>query len=484
MLFNSLEYLIFFPIVVALYYAFTHKWRWLLLLAASYFFYMSWKAEYVILIMVSTLVDYWAGLQMGKAGTRKKKKPYLIFSIIVNLGILAGFKYFNFFSENVNVLFGDLNIFYRIPELKVLLPVGISFYTFQTLSYSIDIYRGITRPEKHLGRFALYVSYFPQLVAGPIERSTNLLPQFHENKTFNPQNLISGLKLMLWGFFKKIVIADRIGIYVTSIYANPGEHTGLPVILATVLFAIQLYCDFSAYTDIARGTARLMGIELMKNFNRPLIAKSLTDFWNRWHISLTTWFRDYLYFSLPDKAGNKVRVWRLQLNIIITFLLMGLWHGANWTFIVFGLIHGVLLVADELTKEPRKAFFRRMGLTKAPFILNSLSILITFSILVFSAYFFRASSLQESFIMIKNSFIFDNFRQSLVDILKDNEIMFAILQIILLLWAEWYHSRNNLVKVIAAKPVWLRWSIYIGFIFYVLIFGIINQQQQFIYFQF
>ena len=293
MLFNSLEYLIFFPIVVALYYAINHKWRWLLLLAASYFFYMSWKAEYVILIMASTIVDYYAGLQMGKAGSRKKKKPYLVLSIIVNLGILAGFKYFNFFSENMNVLLGDLNIFQRIPELKVLLPVGISFYTFQTLSYSIDVYRGITRPEKHLGRFALYVSYFPQLVAGPIERSYNLLPQLKEQKAFNPQNLISGSKLMLWGFFKKIVIADRIGIYVTSIYANPGEHTGLPVILATTLFAFQLYCDFSAYTDIARGTARLMGIDLMKNFNRPMISRSLTDFWNRWHISLTTWFRDY-----------------------------------------------------------------------------------------------------------------------------------------------------------------------------------------------
>lgn len=484
MLFNSLEYLIFFPIVVALYYAINNKWRWLLLLAASYFFYMSWKAEYVILIMASTIVDYYAGLQMGKAGSRRKKKPYLILSIIVNLGILAGFKYFNFFSENMNVLFGDLNIFYRIPELKVLLPVGISFYTFQTLSYSIDVYRGITRPEKHLGRFALYVSYFPQLVAGPIERSYNLLPQLNEKKAFDPQNLISGSKLMLWGFFKKIVIADRIGIYVTSIYANPGEHTGLPVILATILFAFQLYCDFSAYTDIARGTARLMGIDLMKNFNRPLIARSLTDFWNRWHISLTSWFRDYLYFSLPSKAGNKVRVWRLQLNIIITFLLMGLWHGANWTFIIFGLIHGILLVMDDLTKESRKAFFKTIGLTRVPYLLNSLSILVTFTILVFSIYFFRAASIQESLFMIKNSFIFDNFRQSLLDILKDNEIMFAILQIGLLFWAEWYHAKKNLVKTIAAKPIWLRWSIYIGFIFYVLIFGIINRQQEFIYFQF
>ncbi len=483
MLFNSLEYLIFFPIVVGLYYAFSHKWRWALLLLASYYFYMCWKPEYIVLIMASTLVDYYAGLRMGKIKAKSKRKKYLILSIIVNLGILAGFKYFNFFGESVNLLFNQVNIFYQVPTFQVLLPVGISFYTFQTMSYSIDIYRGITKPEHHLGKFALFVSFFPQLVAGPIERSNHLLPQIHRKKTFDSQMVISGLKLMLWGFYKKVVIADRIGIYVSSVYENPTEHTGVPVILATALFAFQLYCDFSAYTDIARGSARIMGYDLMVNFKRPLIAKSITDFWQRWHISLTTWFRDYLFFALPAKKNNKILNWMLQRNILITYLLMGLWHGANWTFIVFGLIHAFYIIFGSLTKRYRDTLNQWIGLQKVPAFFNLYSILVTFGLLCFSLFFFRANSISDSFMLISRSLHFGNIIESFIDVLKNREVVFVILNIIVLLWAEQVHARKNLIELIANKPVIIRWSIYLGFIFFILIFGMINQQE-FIYFQF
>ncbi len=484
MLFNSIAYLIFFPAVVGLYFAINPKWRWVLLLLASYFFYMFWKVEYVILIMASTLVDYYAGLKMSRLRKKSQRKKYLILSILVNLGILAGFKYFNFFGENLNLLLGEMNIFYQMPELQVLLPVGISFYTFQTLSYSIDVYRGVTKPEAHLGRFALYVSFFPQLVAGPIERSNHLLPQIRQNKTFSTPMVVSGLKLMLWGFFKKIVIADRIGIYVHSVYENPAEHNGIPVILATILFVFQLYCDFSGYTDIARGSARVMGYDLMKNFRRPLVAKSIADFWERWHISLTTWFRDYLYFSLPAKFKNRVVMWRLQLNILITFILMGLWHGANWTFLFFGLLNGVYLVAEDITRPTRQRFFRFSGLDKLPGLLNTAGMFITITLLTVSALFFRANTISNGFALLGNAFCFEDMTRSLMDILKNNEIMFAILQIIFLMVVEWYHEKKDLVRQIASRPLWIRWSLYLAFFFYVVMFGIMDKPQEFIYFQF
>lgn len=483
MLFNSIEYLIFLPAVVVLYFALPVRWRWVLLLAASYFFYMCWKAEYVVLIMASTLVDYYAGIKMGSLKEKSKRKKYLVLSLIVNLGILGGFKYFNFFSESVNQLFSQFHVYYDTPVFKVLLPVGISFYTFQTLSYTIDVYRGVKKPEKHPGIFALYVAFFPQLVAGPVERSTNLLPQLHEKKTFSSERLVSGAKLILWGFFKKIVIADRIGMYVNSVYENPADHAGVSIILATTLFAFQLYCDFSGYTDIARGSARIMGYDLMVNFNRPLIAKSVSEFWERWHISLTTWFRDYLYFSLPMKHNNRVVKWKMQINVIVTFLLMGLWHGANWTFIIFGVIHGVILVIEQSTRTARERLFRTPLFFYLPGLRKTMGLLITFFLICFSILFFRANSLSDSMILLKNTFYFNHSLSIFTDLLKDRETLFGIIQIVILLSAEQFHSKRNLITWIDKKPVWFRWGLYIGFVFYILIFGMINRQE-FLYFQF
>jgi len=483
MLFNSLEFLLFLPVVVALYFPLPVKWRWLLLLVASYFFYMSWKAEYAILILFTTLVDYSVAIKIGNELSKRKKKNWLLLSILVNLGMLAGFKYLNFFSESANALLQASNSGYAFPLYHILLPVGISFFIFQSLSYTIDVYRGIRKPEKHFGKFALYVSFFPQLVAGPIERSTSLLPQINNPRAFSEQNLISGLKLMLWGFFKKLVIADRLGMFVGLIYENPAEYNGIPVLLATLLFAIQLYCDFSGYTDIARGSARILGYELMINFNRPLIATSLRDFWNRWHISLTTWFRDYLLYSLPYIKDKKIVQAKIYRNLVITFLLMGLWHGAAWTFVLFGLFHGIMLVLETITEKPVAGFYERTGINKFPVLKKTIGIIYMISLVVFSLFFFRANNLSDSMLLLSNAFDFSNTAEAMKAILKNLEVVFGIMMIVILLWAEHFHAKHNLVRTIASKPMIIRWTAYIGFIFFVLLFGVLHQEK-FIYFQF
>jgi len=335
MLFNSLDFLIFFPVIVGLYFALSPKYRWVLLLGASYYFYMCWKAEYIILIVFSTLVDYFAARQMARIQEKKKRRPFLYLSLLSNLGLLFFFKYWNFFSGETRALLDSWNIMADVPTFQLLLPVGISFYTFQTLSYTIDVYNGKLEPEKNLGRFALYVSFFPQLVAGPIERATHLLPQLRQTFDFDYQRVVSGLQQMLWGFFKKVVIADRLAVYVNEIYASPGDENGLALLLATYFFAFQIYCDFSGYSDIAIGAARVMGYDLMENFRTPYLSKSIREFWSRWHISLSTWFRDYLYIPL---GGNRVPQVRWFLNLFIVFVVSGFWHGANWTFLIWGAL--------------------------------------------------------------------------------------------------------------------------------------------------
>lgn len=483
MLFNSVDYLIFLPVVLALYFTIPVKWRWLLLLIASYFFYMCWKAEYVVLIMITTLIDYMVGIKISEAASKNRKKQWLVLSVIVNLGMLAGFKYLNFLSGSMNWLFSELDIARQFPVFNILLPVGISFYIFQSLSYTIDVYRGTTPAERHAGKFALYVSFFPQLVAGPIERSNNLLPQINHPLPFDQARLISGLKLVAWGFFKKIVIADRLGVFVSYVYENPADHKGLTIILATVLFAFQLYCDFAGYTDIARGSARMLGYDLMINFNRPLIARSLRDFWNRWHISLTTWFRDYLLYSLPYIKNNRIKMGLMYRNLIITYLLMGLWHGASWTFVIFGLFHGILLVAEALTENQRRRFFEITGISRFPGVQTTVGMVITFSILVFSLFFFRAKNLSDSILLISNAFDFSTIGQTAGFILKNNEVMFGILMVILLMLAEYLHEKYNLTRLIASKPVLIRWSVYAGFVFFIVFFGMLRKQE-FLYFQF
>lgn len=390
MLFNSLAYLAFFPAVVSLFFILPHRLRWILLLAASYYFYLSWKAEYLILIIFSTLVAYFSAIQMERSDQASTRKLYLSLSIITNLGVLFFFKYFNFVSQSVQSLLDQFTISAETPYFDFLLPVGISFYTFQTLSYTIDVYRGKQKAERHIGIFALYVSFFPQLVAGPIERSGNLIPQFKQVQMLKYEQIESGIKLMLWGFFKKLVVADRLALYVNEIYGDPQSFSGLTLLLATVLFSFQIYCDFSAYSDIAIGTARCMGYNLMENFRRPYFARSIADFWRRWHISLSTWFRDYLYIPL---GGNRVAVPRWYLNLLIVFVISGLWHGANWTFVLWGALHAFYLVGSLVLSPIRERLT-----TALPNALNHiLSIIFTYALVLLAWVFFRAESIGDAF---------------------------------------------------------------------------------------
>lgn len=478
MFFNSLEFAVFFPVVVGLYLLTPQRWRWVLLLAASYYFYAAWKAEYLILILASTLIDYVVALRMEKAASDRARKSWLVASLFSNLGILFSFKYFNFFSESTRVLLNQFNIFYDAPAFDVLLPVGISFYTFQTLSYTIDVYRKQRPAERHLGIFALYVAFFPQLVAGPIERSGRLLPQFFRKVEMTYERTVDGLRLMLWGFFKKLVIADRVAAYVNIVYGSPDEHTGITVLLATYFFAFQIFCDFSGYSDIAIGTARILGYDLMDNFKRPYFSKSIAEFWRRWHISLSTWFRDYLYFPL---GGNRVVKWRWYYNLFLVFLISGLWHGANWTFVVWGGLHGAYLISGIVTLDFRNRIWSRIRL---PGRVRRLSAIVTtFHLVTFAWIFFRADSIATAFKLIHNLFVFNNFHV-LVGSFGSYELLLSLSAIAILEIVHVMERRENFRMVLDRAPTVVRWGLYYAMTMSILLFGVINQKQAFIYFQF
>ena len=439
---------------------------------------MCWKVEYIVLIVASTAIDYYAGIQMGKTEIKKKRKKFLILSLVMNLGLLFGFKYFNFFNDSFRDLFNHYNILYDVPTFNVLLPVGISFYTFQTLSYSIDIYRGRSKPERHFGKFALYVAFFPQLVAGPIERSIKLLPQFSKKITFRHEQVVSGLKLMLWGFFKKVVIADRLALFVGTIFNHPDESYGLPIILASILLHIQVYTDLSGYTDIARGAARVFGIDIIKNFNMPLFARSFYDFWKRWHISLTTWFTDYLYIPL---GGSRVVKWRWYFNIYAVFIISGLWHGANWTYVIWGVLHGLYQLIEIWTDKSRRKFFEIVGLTKFPVLLKTLGVITTLLLVSFATLFFGAHNLNDSFTLMQNALQLGTLKDFIS--VFDNELILGIFLIGFLMTTEYLNHKYNIIRIIGNKHIIIRWSIYILAIILVATFGVF-EELEFIYFQF
>lgn len=479
MLFNSLEFLVFFPIVIALYFAIPFRFRWILLLLASYYFYMCWNYKYVILIVISTVVDYLTGIFLFRSHKSTIRKLLLLGSLSTNLGLLFFFKYFNFFSDTLNTVFDSFNIFYNIPSYNFLLPVGISFYTFQTLSYTIDIYRRKQEPEYHFGRFALFVSFFPQLVAGPIERSVNLLPQFRQNFKFEYERVRNGLLLMCWGFFKKIVIADRLAEYVNLVYNNPHDYSGVPNIIATFFFSFQIYCDFSGYSDIAIGAAMVMGYRLMTNFRRPYFAMNIREFWQRWHISLSTWFRDYVYISL---GGNRVVKWRWYYNLFITFLVSGLWHGANWTFIIWGAIHGFYMVFAIWTFTYRERFNKVVGISKFPNLYALFQVLVTFVLVYVSWIFFRANNLNDAIYILKNHFVFDgNQMINLFRIQTDFAISFV--SIVLLILIDFMEEKYNLFIRLNLLPRFYKWALLLVFICIVFIFAVWNETD-FLYFQF
>ena len=406
MLFNSFEFAIFLPIMALAFYACKHSLRWIPMLLGSYVFYMWWNPSYILLIVASTVVDYFVALRLASESDIGKRKRYLALSLIFNLGLLFTFKYFNFFIDNVNQLATLTGIDHQFKNSSLLLPVGISFYTFQTLSYSIDVYRRKLEPEPHFGRFALYVSFFPQLVAGPIERAVNLLPELRKRVAIDPDQIAVGLKLIVWGLFTKMVIADRLADYVNRIYGDVEGQTGTTLLVATYFFAFQIFCDFSGYSNIAIGTARLFGVRLMQNFNLPYLATGISDFWSRWHISLSTWFRDYVYFPL---GGSRVSILRWMLNISVVFVVSGVWHGANWTFVVWGAIHACLYFLERLFKPVSDRLGKLHGIPRL--IAHVGCVLLTFHVVLLAWVFFRAQSLGQGVTIISK--ILTEFGESL-----------------------------------------------------------------------
>lgn len=395
MLFNSLAFTVFFPVVALVFFVIPHRFRWLFLLLASYYFYMNWKPIYALLILTSTLVTWSCGLLLQSAENIRTKKIYLVLSLFINFSILFLYKYFNFVNATIYDGLDYLGIRWDVPNLDLLLPVGISFFTFQAVGYTIDVYRGTIRAERHLGIYALFISFFPQLVAGPIERAANLLPQFHEVKQFTADNFSRGFKMMLWGFFLKIVVADRLAGYVDAVFNNVEHHTGASYLLASVLFAFQIYGDFAGYSLIAIGTAKILGFKLMTNFDNPYFSTNIATFWSRWHISLSTWFKDYLYVPL---GGNRVSARRNYFNVFVTFLVSGIWHGANFTFVIWGGLHGLYLMVE-------KYFGIHKRKTKSTLSLkNIFLIVVTFVLVDFAWIFFRASTLQEALHIITQIF--------------------------------------------------------------------------------
>lgn len=480
MLFNSLQFAVFFIVVVSLYFALPHRFRWMMLLAASYYFYMCWKVEYVLLILFSTLVDYTAARMMSRVPDRRGRRKYLAFSLVCNLGILFFYKYFNFLSRSVSEALQAWNILYDAPLFQVMLPVGISFYTFQTLSYSIDVYRGRIPAERHLGIYALYVSFWPQLVAGPIERTHHLLPQFRERYPFDYARVTDGLRLMLWGLFKKVAIADHVAVYVNQVYNHVGDYRGIPLLAATFLFAIQIYCDFSGYTDMARGAARVMGYDLMENFRRPYFSKSIREFWQRWHISLSTWFRDYVYIPLGGKRAVK---WRWYYNLFVTFLLSGLWHGANWTFVIWGALHGGYLILENMTGFFQTRLADRLFPGEGRFMNRAVRTGITLAMVCFAWIFFRANTVADAFAVIGRMFLID-FSDMGVAVVGPASFLRSVLLVLILFAVDMTERRRGIQEVVARLPLAARWSVYTATVWAVVVSGVFGVQQEFIYFQF
>jgi len=469
MVFNSLQFLVFFGIVTCAYFLLAHKYRWALLLVASCYFYMAFVPIYLGILGLTIVIDYFAGIYLERF-QGGAKKIFLGCSLLANLGVLAIFKYYFFFTDNVNALSSYFSIPIHFPVLNILLPIGLSFHTFQAMSYTIEVYRGNQKAERNFGIYSLYVMFYPQLVAGPIERPQNLIHQFYEKHVWDADRVKLGLLQMMLGFFKKVVIADRLAMVVDPAYANLSNQSSLNLIIASIFYSFQIYCDFSGYSDIAIGASNVMGFKLMKNFNAPYTAKSIPDFWRRWHISLSTWFKDYVYFSL---GGNRVSVPRWYINIMIVFILSGFWHGASWNFVIWGALHGLFqlmgltlnrifpnLAADEQKSAVGVWIYR----------------LFTFLLVTLAWVFFRIpkfGDIQNYFGQLTRGSILDPISLAL----NTNELLFSILLIVGLYL---YDFKRDKIKVDSVK---LFWPIMVSLTFFIYFFGVFNLKQ-FIYFQF
>jgi D-alanyl-lipoteichoic acid acyltransferase DltB (MBOAT superfamily) len=488
MLFNSIAFLIFFPLVTAAYFLLPHRARWAMLLAASCYFYMKFVPVYILILALTIVIDYFAGILIENAQGRQRMLR-LLMSLVSNIGVLFFFKYYNFAAENLAALAQVLHWNYSVPALGIILPIGLSFHTFQAMSYTIEVYRGRQQAERYFGIFSLYVMFYPQLVAGPIERPQNLLPQFREEHHFDYQRVTDGLKRMAWGMFKKVVIADNLALVVNSVYDDPTRHHGLSFVIATFFFAQQIYCDFSGYADIALGAAQVMGFRLMENFRRPYFARSISDFWSRWHISLSSWFRDYVYIPL---GGNRVSVPRWYANLMIVFLISGVWHGARWTYVAWGALHGFYLLFGLATASLRARMTRTLRLQEIPLLHRAWQMLVTTSLVCIAWVFFRAASMGDAVYILKEG------GRGIVEAarllvhkapaadwlgLSGGAVLFGLTLILLLELAHWQQRHGSIRARVASWPIWLRWPAYQCVIVGIYMFGRF-EAQQFIYFQF
>ncbi len=500
MLFNSYDFMLFFPIVIFIYFTVPKKIRYIWLLLCSYYFYMGWNPKYALLIAISTIITYFSGILLDKLNTSTppniafKKKWVVAGSFITNIGILVFFKYFDFILQNLNSILDVLGIAAINKPFDIILPVGISFYTFQALSYTMDVYQGKITAERNIFRYALFVSFFPQLVAGPIERSKNLLKQIDNIENlhlWNYENITHGIILMLYGLFQKMVIADRAAIIVDNVYDCFWIYGSIELIFATILFGIQVYCDFSSYSLIAMGAAKVMGFNLMENFNTPYFSRSIKEFWRRWHISLSTWFRDYLYIPLGGNRYSKIQKYR---NLLITFLISGLWHGANWSFIIWGGLHGIYQIIGDLIKPIKNYFNAFFHVKTESFSYKFGQMLITFVLVDFAWIFFRMNSLKNSikfiyFMIIKwNPWVL--FNQTLYTLgLDQKEMHILLIALCILLLIDFIRYKHNLLLdvFLETQCLWFKWGSIFFLFFFIIIYGIYGPEfdsKQFIYFQF
>jgi len=498
MAFNSFHFLAFFPVVLALYFALPHRFRWMLLLLASCYFYMAWKPAFIVLLLGAAALSYAAALAMERSADPSVRKWILGGAIGALLGVLFAFKYFNFFNESVRALLAFAGLDYGVPAIDVLLPLGISFFTFQKISYLVDVYLGKFPAERDPGIFAVYATFFPQLVAGPIERPANLIPQFRREAAFDYARVTDGLRLMAWGFFKKVVVADRLAPFVNAVYASPRDYDGPTLAMATVMFAFQVYCDFSAYSDIAIGAARTMGIKLSDNFRQPYFAGSISEFWKRWHISLSSWLTDYVFGPLTRARWIRLGWYhKFLLALLLTFLVSGLWHGANWTFVAWGALHGGYLVASMLSQKLRKRIVASTGLARVPRLHATLRVLMTFSLVCLSYVFFRAASVGDAFYIVTH--LFHGTPELLARVAAGDlgaareafvvggtvpAFVVAMLGVATVIAAD-AAMRFGIRLEMPRRPVWVRWPAYYALVFTTLTLGAFyGDAQSFIYFQF
>lgn len=489
MAFISAQFVIFLLVVVGVHFLLPVRARWIWLLAASLFFYGVAEPIFLVQILAATAASFWLGQRIEAAPDKKAKQRVMALGVLLLAANLVVFKYTPFLNETLRSVLGMADVEYPVPELQWLLPLGISFYTFQLISYLVDVFRGQQKAEREFGAFALYVTFFPKLVAGPIERARNLLPQIHAHPAFDRVQATLGLQLILWGVFKKVFVADRIAPFVNAVYDNPDAANGVQIAFATWLYAFQLYCDFSGYTDIALGIALVLGYRLTQNFNRPYFATSIQDFWKRWHISLTSWLTDYIFTPLTRQKTFKIKLFNLIIYaMFITFLVSGLWHGAAWTFVAWGALHGGYVVVSLLLQKRWNNFARTAGLVERPKLYQALKISVTFSLVCFAYIFFRAATMDDALQMVGNLGTgWGQLKDNIVSVVGEsrNEFFLALIGIAVVMGADVLQGRINMRQAIDSRPVWMRWSLYyVGTLTVVLLGAFYGSQTDFIYFRF